>query len=210
MTASDLNKMQSTSSTFGESLAEPFFFISQVHNTINTIKADRLAAYSEVTVDVYLGKGDHFLFDCATGFNAELSGYTAGTVTDFCSSIPTLQSVYTSLDTISYNFQPLKCSMLPALLELPAPLEESVFLAKCHDTEEKPVVYQVDDHAFFNVTNSLTVTGIAFDGTSLQARYTDVDNLGRSVREFPVKLCSWSTDTFATATTNPPINYLCL
>jgi len=203
MTASDLNKMQSTSSTFGESLTEPFFFISQVQNTINTIKADRLAAYSEVTVDVYLGKGDHFLFDCATGFNAELSGYTAGTVTDFCSSIPTLQSVYTSLDTISYNFQPLKCSMLPA------PLETSVFLANCHDTE-KPVVYQVDDHAFFNVTNSLTVTGIAFDGTSLQARYTDVDNLGRSVREFPVKLCSWSTDTFVTATTNPPINYLCL
>ena len=210
MTASDLIKMQSTSSTFGESLAEPFFFISQVHNTINTIKADRLAAYSEVTVDVYLGKGDHFLFDCATGFNAELSGYAAETVTDFCSSIETLKSVYTSLDTISYNFQPLKCSMLPALLELPAPLEESVFLANCHDTEEKPVVYQVDDHAFFNVTSSLTVTGIAFDGTSLQARYTDVDNLGRSVREFPVKLCSWSTDTFVTATTNPPINYLCL
>lgn len=57
---------------------------------INTLKADRLAAYSSVTVNVYLGKGDHFLFDCASGFNADLSGYTGGTITDFCDQIPSL------------------------------------------------------------------------------------------------------------------------
>jgi len=53
------------------------------------------------------------------------------------------------------------------------------------------------------------MTGIDFVGTSLQAKYTDEVNLGRSVREFPVKLCSWSPDTFVAVTTNPPINYEC-
>lgn len=134
MSASDLAKMQSTSDTFGESLSEPFFFISQVHNTINTLKADRLAAYSSVTVNVYLGKGDHFLFDCASGFNADLSGYPAGTVTDYCTSIPSLQSVYTALDSVTYNFQPLKCSMTPP------PPETTVFDAYCLNSD-RPKVY---------------------------------------------------------------------
>ena len=80
--------MKSTDQSVGESLENPFYFLYQVHNTVNTIKADRLAGYASVTVNVYLGKGDHFLFDCASNFNADLSGISG--VTDFCAEISTL------------------------------------------------------------------------------------------------------------------------
>ena len=81
--------MKSTHPSVGESLENPFYFLYQVHNTVNTIKADRLAGYASVTVNVYLGKGDHFLFDCAsTDPNVMISGISG--VTDFCAEISTL------------------------------------------------------------------------------------------------------------------------
>ena len=45
---------------------------------------------AELQVTVYLGKGDHYFFTCGTGFSADLTGYSSGDITDFCTEIPTL------------------------------------------------------------------------------------------------------------------------
>jgi hypothetical protein len=59
-----------------------------VHNTLSVSKADTLALNEEVTVNVYLGKGNHYLFSCADGYNYDVTALTG--VTDFCIEIPTL------------------------------------------------------------------------------------------------------------------------
>jgi len=44
--------------------------------------------------------------------------------------------------------------------------ETEIFDKHCHkDNTIKPIIHQIDEHSFFNVTNSLSVTGIAFEGT---------------------------------------------
>ncbi len=67
-------------------------------NTLATLKADTLGVYASVTVNVYLGAGDHYLFSCATDYNTDVS--TISSVTDFCTEVTTLQNVYTPLDNI--------------------------------------------------------------------------------------------------------------
>jgi hypothetical protein len=59
-------------------LTEPFRFITQVFNSLETLKKDQVAPYESISVTVYIGKGDHYLFTCATGFSADLSGYNSG------------------------------------------------------------------------------------------------------------------------------------
>jgi hypothetical protein len=48
-------------------------FLQQIHNTLSVLKADTLAVYETVTVTVYLGAGDHYLFSCASGYNYDVS-----------------------------------------------------------------------------------------------------------------------------------------
>ena len=98
MNQTDLAAMQSLSQTFGQSLVEPFFFMQQVFNTLQTLYQDSVGAFSSVTVTVYVGSGHHYLFGCADGFNADFSSLTS--LTDFCRKIKTLKTVYSSLDTI--------------------------------------------------------------------------------------------------------------
>lgn len=79
-----------------------------MHNALATLKADTLGVYASVAVNVYLGVGDHYLFACADGYNADVS--TLSGVTDFCTEIPTLQNVYSPHDSISIAWQPLFCT----------------------------------------------------------------------------------------------------
>ncbi len=97
MTQEQLTAMKSTSSTFGESLAEPFFFLQQAFNTLYTLKADRLNAYETVSVNIYLGKGDHYFFSCSSNNVAVAKKGWAG-VTDFCEEIDSLKDVYAQSD----------------------------------------------------------------------------------------------------------------
>lgn len=88
MAGNEISQMQSVTATFGENLGEPFMFLQQVHNSLSDLKADTLGLYAEVTVNVYLGAGDHYLFNCATDYNEDLTSETS--ITDFCTKIPTL------------------------------------------------------------------------------------------------------------------------
>jgi hypothetical protein len=88
MSPTDLAAMQSSSQTFGQSLVEPFLFMQQVFNTLQTLYQDSVGAFSSVNVTVYVGSGHHYLFGCASGFNADLSALAS--LTDFCKQIKTL------------------------------------------------------------------------------------------------------------------------
>ncbi len=62
----------------GLSVLYPFTFIQQALYTIYTMET----TYSEIEVNLYLGKGDHYLFSCADDYNESVdSDY------DFCATI---------------------------------------------------------------------------------------------------------------------------
>ena len=96
MNPADLEAMQSLSPTFGQSLVEPFFFMQQVFNTLNTLYQDSVGLFSSVIVTVYVGSGHHYLFQCGT--NADFSLLTQ--LTDLCKQIETLKTVYQNRDNI--------------------------------------------------------------------------------------------------------------
>lgn len=113
-----------------------------------------MAVFEEVTVTVYLGAGDHYLFSCADGYNYDVSADS--TVTDFCSEIPTLQNVYSPTDVYKISILPLYCSGT-------APSDATeliVFNANCLADTERPAIHQLDPHAYFNVTNTFEVKSI--------------------------------------------------
>ena len=56
---------------------------------METLKFDTVSTNEHVAATIYIGKGDHYLFTCSAGQNADLSSYTAS-VSDFCGSIATL------------------------------------------------------------------------------------------------------------------------
>ena len=118
--------MKSTSNTFGESLAEPFYFLQQAFNTLFTLKADRLNAYETVSVNIYLSKGDHYFLSCSSNNVAVARKGWAG-VTDFCKEIDTLLDVYADSDAFQIKIQPLYCSGA----EPSESAQKAVFKANC-------------------------------------------------------------------------------
>ena len=68
-----------------------------------------VAAFESVEVTVYLGKGDHYLFECITDYSADVSSYTD--YTDFCADIPLLNTInYSRRDNLRFSYKALDCA----------------------------------------------------------------------------------------------------
>jgi len=84
----------------------PFYFIQQaIHKAYIGLEATKKLS---VKVNVWLGKGDHFFFQCHESSN-NYAGSTA--VTHFCDSAQNLnlQAFYPPTDNVEFVFRPLIC-----------------------------------------------------------------------------------------------------
>ena len=64
--------------------------------------------YLSVKVNVWMGKGDHFFFQCqSTNSDYGLNDKTK--ITEFCKEMDSLYAIYPTTDNVDFNFAPMYC-----------------------------------------------------------------------------------------------------
>ena len=150
-----------------------FSFIQQVFNTVYS--DDALLAFETVTVKVNLQAGDHYFFSCFKDLNDAYSFTASSSFTDMCTAIPKLAMKDPRSDNFAFEFS----------------------------SPGSAIINVLDSYANFNVTRSMTFTGIEFRGEHALAKVAN-SALGTYthplLNTLPVKKCSVNTEPDGTHT----------
>lgn len=194
MSSSDLAKAKIAT---GTSVQDPFFFVQQVLNEVYTTR--NVEQYLSVKANVWMGKGDHFFFQCQSS-NSDYTGNDPTKITQFCSEIESLEAIYPTTDNVDFNFAPMYCENVdnpsyPQFQNLSL-ADKTAITAYCihinwnlqNYGDPGPRIHVLDNHSYFNVTSSMSFESIEFRGENALA-YLPATAAAFPLNTIPLRLC---------------------
>jgi len=169
MKAKHLPNAKSSDPKLGETFDTPYVFIAQALNHLASETDEKdMARFKRVTVNIWLGKGSHYLFNCRKGFTNPIPATFVDHYTDFCKEIDLLDQVYSQIDNVELTFKPFDCAeRYKAFRTLGTFGSSDAFWDNCVDFEKgqaKPKIRVQNSYSYFNITNFARFERINFHG----------------------------------------------
>lgn len=160
------------------------YFLQQAFNKIN----DQASNYKEVNATIWLTKGNHFFFNCdKTVTYAPTTTAPDPTVTydasplqhDILCSLKNMRFSYPKTDNVNLQIKTMKCDSVEAKGVGKARTDLAWFYSVCAtikkksdpwnprettEIDERPIMFVNSNKFYFNVTKSLYIEDVIFDG----------------------------------------------
>jgi len=170
--------------------------------------SEKALQHREVKATIWLTKGDHFWFQCEETVDPDLESPLRHDI--FC-AIKSLKGFVPQTDNVRLIIRSLRCDIAETLsdIEFGRVVDQlggdTEFGRRCIDAtneDELPVIYVNSNNYYFNITKSAEFKDLIFDGINQFAYIHEEDGETIKTPYWPMKLCSYTNLTDASATTS--------